>query len=123
MNRPALTALLTIVVLCAASADAQFRRGVFSESTEITLYPVEAPAMLLPPGGVQVESRNASGASARIVERLQDRMARQLSDNDKRLRVVERDGGVVLVATLTEWNESRRNSTKVRVRNAAGRYA
>ena len=112
MNRPALTTLITIGVLCATSVDAQFRRGVFSESTEITLYPVEAPAMLLPPGSVQVESRNASGASARIVERLQDRMARQLGDNDKRLRVVERDGGVVLVATLTEWNESRRNSTK-----------
>ena len=112
MNRPALTTLITIGVLCATSVDAQFRRGIFSESTEITLYPVEAPAMLLPPGTVQVEARNASSASARILERLQDRMARQLGDNDKRLRVVERDGGVVLVATLTEWNESRRNSTK-----------
>ena len=112
MNRPALTTLITIVLLCATSVDAQFRRGVFSESTEITLYPVEAPAMLLPPGTVQVEARNASSASARILERLQDRMARQLGDNDKRLRVVGRDGGVVLVATLTEWNESRHNSTK-----------
>ena len=76
MNRPALTTLMAIGLLCATSVGAQFRRGVFSESTEITLYPVEAPALLLPPGTVQVEARNASSASARILERLQDRMAR-----------------------------------------------
>ena len=112
MNGRLLTTLLTIVFVCAASVGAQFRRGLFSESTEIMLYPLEAPALLLPAGTVQVELRNASGASSRIAERVQERMTRQLGDNDSRLRLVDRDGKVVLVATITEWNESRRNSTK-----------
>ena len=107
-----LTTLVTIVLMCVASADAQFRRGLLSEATEITLYPLEPPALLLPAGTIQVEVRNASGASARIAERLRDRITRQMSDNDPRLRIVERDGKVGLVATITEWNESRRNSTK-----------
>ena len=112
MNRRLLTTLLTIVVACAASADAQFRRGLFSETTEITVYPLEPPALLLPAGSIQVEVRSSSGASARIVERVQQRITRQLSDNDSRLRIADRDGKVMLVATITEWNESRRNSTK-----------
>ena len=112
MNRRLLTSLIVIVLACAASAGAQFRRGLFSENTEITVYPLEPPALLLPAGSVQVEVRSASGASARIVERIQERITRQLSDNDSRLRIADRDGKVVLVATITEWNESRRNSTK-----------
>jgi hypothetical protein len=76
------------------------------------LYPLEAPALLLPAGAVQVEVRNASNATARIVERIQERFVRQLGDNDSRLKIVDRDAKAVLVATLTEWNESRRNSTK-----------
>jgi hypothetical protein len=103
--------VLLIAVLCAGRADAQFRRGLVAESTTITLYPLEPPALLLPAGDVHVQVRNASGASARILDRIQDRLTSQLTDNDTRLRVVQQDGHVILVATLTEWNESRRNST------------
>ena len=106
-------------LLCLAAAmaagvhmEAQFRRGLFSEATEITLYPHEPPALLLPAGSIQVEVRNASGATARIVERIESRMQRQLPENDSRLQVAPAGGNVVVVATLTEWNEARRNSTK-----------
>ena len=109
-----LLAVTTIVLTSAALADAQFRRGMFGEATEITLSPLEAPALLLPAGSVQVEVRNASSASARIAERVQERITRQLTDNDSRLRVqsAAKDGNVVVVATITEWTESRRNSQK-----------
>ena len=110
MNRPALTTLITIGrAVCIVRGRAVSPRNLQRKHRN-PLYPVEAPAMLLPPGSVQVEARNASSASARILERLQDRMARQLGDNDKRLRVVGRDGGVVLVATLTEWKSRGRTA-------------
>lgn len=101
-----------IVFASSAWAGAQFKRGMFSEATEITLSPLEAPALLLPAGSVQVDVRNASSASARIAERVQERITRQLTDNDSRLRVVKGDSKVIVVATITEWNESRRNSQK-----------
>src|SRR5690606_32214890 len=78
----------------------------------VTLYPLEAPAVLLPGGTVQVDVRNASSASARALERVSERFARQLADNDDRLDIVETGGAMALVATITEWNESRRNSSK-----------
>jgi hypothetical protein len=105
--------ILALVALWAATpADAQFRRGLFAESTEVTLYPLDPPAVLLPAGPVQLQMRNASGASPRILERIERRLKDQLSDNDARLQLVDRDAGVTIVATLTEWKESRRNSTK-----------
>jgi hypothetical protein len=43
-------------------------------------------------------------------------LARQLSENERRLEVVEevveKGGGVVVTATVVEWNESRHSSTK-----------
>ena len=107
-----LTALAVITACVTSSADAQFRRGMLAESTEILLYPHQAPALLLPAGRVEVELRNATGAPARVVERLHDLLARQLSENDRRLEVVEKGGGVVVTATVVEWNESRHSSTK-----------
>ena len=95
-----------------ATADAQFRRGIFAESTEVTLYPVEAPALLLPKGTVQIDVRNASAATARALERVKERLSRQLADNDVRLEIVDRDAALTLVATVTEWSETRRNSSK-----------
>src|SRR5215210_4884273 len=65
--------------------DAQFRKGIFSEGTEITLYPLAPTAVLLPRGSVRVEVKNGSGAGARSLERVQERLARQLADNDERL--------------------------------------
>jgi hypothetical protein len=106
-----LTSVVAVVAL-GASADAQFRRGLFAESTEIMLAPIEPPAMLLPPGNVELNVRNSSTASARVVERINELLGRQLGDNDSRLRVVDKGGDFVVTATLTEWNESRRNSTK-----------
>jgi hypothetical protein len=107
-----LTALAVITACVTSPADAQFRRGMLAESTEILLYPHQAPALLLPAGRVEVELRSATGAPARVVERLHDLLARQLSENDRRLEVVEKGGGVVVTATVVEWNESRHSSTK-----------
>jgi hypothetical protein len=111
MRVPVLLALV-ITVVTTTAAPAQFRRGMFSESTEITLYPLDVPALLLPAGNVQLEVRNASGASARIVERLHDLLGRQLTDNDSRLSVVEKGADLSVVVTLIDWKEARRNSTK-----------
>ena len=111
MYRFASAALVTVLTIT-VTADAQFRRGIFAESTEVTLYPVEAPALLLPKGTVQIDVRNASSASARALERVKERLARQLADNDVRLEIVDRDAALMLVATVTEWSETRRNSSK-----------
>ena len=100
-----------LVVLAATTTSAQFRRGLLAESTEITLSPINPPAILLPPGAVEVQVRNTSTASARLVDRIRDLFGQQLTDNDSRLSVAAQ-GDVIIVATLTEWNESRRNGTK-----------
>jgi hypothetical protein len=101
-----------LLVGLSLTSSAQFRRGILADSTEITLYPVESPSVLLPKATLQIEVRNGSGATARALERVQERLARQLADNDSRLDIVAGSGALRLVATLTEWNESRRNSTK-----------
>jgi hypothetical protein len=106
-----LCTLIGVTLLC-GGAGAQFRRGLFAESTEITLFPIQPPAVLLPAGTVEVNVRNVSTAPARIVERLQASLKRQLADNDTRLSVVDANGDVTIVATLTEWSQNRRNSTK-----------
>jgi hypothetical protein len=107
-------ALLSLVVVlgCAAPLSAQFRRGIFAESTEITLSPIVPPALLLPAGSVELQVQNASPAPARVVDRVRELLGRQLTDNDSRLTVVSSAGDFVVAATLTEWNESRRSSTK-----------
>jgi hypothetical protein len=111
-KRISVASLSFAAVLVASVADAQFRRGIFSESTEVTLYPLGLPAMLLPPGNVQVDVRNASAASARIVEKLNELIGRQLSDNDSRLSVVDKGADIFVSVTLIDWRESRRDSTK-----------
>lgn len=108
-----LTLLVFLGVLGLTPADAQFRRGMFAEGAEVTLYPLEAPGVLLPKGTIRVDVRNASSATARTLERVKERLAQQLADNDDRLGIADADGAAMtLVATMTEWNESRRNSTK-----------
>jgi hypothetical protein len=103
---------IALLFVSAAAPDAQFKRGMFGEAAEITLFPMEPPAVLLPAGTIEVSVRNASSASARIVERLQDTLLRQLTGNDARLRAADKNADVVVVATLTEWTQNRRNSTK-----------
>ena len=76
------------------------------------LAPIVPPAMLLPPGSIELQVRNSSTAPARVVARVRELLARQLSDNDSRLSIVEKAGDFAIVATVTEWNEARRNSTK-----------
>src|SRR5262245_8192305 len=112
VKRLSFVSALIVGVLSATATDAQFRRGMFSESTEITLYPLGVPALLLPAGRVQLEVRNASTASARIIDRLDDLLGRQLTDNDSRLSMVPSGGDIVVAVTLIDWKESRRNSTK-----------
>lgn len=107
-----LTVTLAACLALSVALHAQFRRGMFSETTEITLYPLVPPAVLLPRGTVRLEVRNGSGATARILEQVQERLARQLVDNDDRLEIVSSDATLRLLATITEWKESRRNSTK-----------
>lgn len=100
------------MAVVAAPAHAQFRRG-FGEAREVMLFPVEPPAILLPSNAsVEVVVRNASSAPARIADRVSELLGRQLTDNDPRLRLAEKNGDLVLTATLTEFTESRRNSTK-----------
>ena len=91
---------------------AQFRRGL-GDAREVMLFPIEAPAMLLPSNAsVEVVVRNVSSAPARIADRVNELLARQLTDNDPRLRLAARGGDIVVTATLTEFTQSRRNSTK-----------
>lgn len=104
--------MAALILAGLTAAEAQFRRGMFGEATEITLFPMEAPAVLLPAGSFEVSVRNASSASARIAERLEEALTRQLTGNDSRLQSAEKDADITIVATLTEWSQNRRNSTK-----------
>ena len=111
-TRKTLVVLWGAALAFATPADAQFRRGILSESREITLFRIDPPALLLPAGSVEVVVRNASPAPARIVERVREYLQRQITDNDARITAADKNGNMVVTATLTEWNESRRNSTK-----------
>lgn len=103
------------ILVCAAlatSTSAQFRRGL-GDGREVMLFPVVPPVILLPSNAsVEVIVRNTSAAPARIVDKVKDLLARQLTDNDPRLSLAERKGDLVVTATLTEWTEARRTSTK-----------
>jgi hypothetical protein len=99
-------------IACTASLSGQFRRGILAESKDILLAPIAPPALLLPSGSLEVQVRNGSTAPARVVDRVRDLLGRQLTDNDTRLSVADGSGDFIIVATLTDWNESRRNSTK-----------
>jgi hypothetical protein len=112
MARRVLTAAVAALLLTVVPAAGQFRRGILGESSEIRLTPIVPPVTLLPAGSVELQVRNSSTAPARIVERIRELLARQLTDNDTRLSVVDGGGDLVVVATLTEWAESRRSSTK-----------
>src|SRR5688572_125874 len=90
--------VLVLVLACVVPAAGQFRRGLFSESTEIMLSPIVPPATLLPPGSVELQVRNTSPAPARVVERVRELLGRQLTDNDSRLSVVEKAGDCTIVA-------------------------
>jgi hypothetical protein len=110
MMRLAWTILLVAGLVLPSHA--QFRRGL-GDAREVMLFPIDAPAMLLPSNAsVEVVVRNVSSAPARIADRVNELLARQLTDNDPRLRLAERNGDIVVTATLTEFTQSRRNSTK-----------
>ncbi len=97
-----LTMTLALILALSVAMHAQFRRGMLSEATEITLYPLVPPAVLLPRGTVRLEVRNGSGATARLLEPVQERLARQLVDNDDRLEIVSSDGTLRLLAACRE---------------------
>lgn len=104
--------LLGLALASTEPADAQFRRGLLAGSTEITLFPLRAPVALLPAGAVQLDVRNQTTASARVASRLEQAIERQLTDNDERLSVGSRSAAVTVTASIAEWRQSRRNTTK-----------
>jgi len=109
--RTALPLVFAAALIAADAAEAQFRRGMLQSSTEVTLYPHTPPAILLPAGPLQVETRNQSRASSRVTTRLRELFGRQVTENDERLEVAEK-GGMPVAVTLVEWTETRRSSTK-----------
>jgi hypothetical protein len=110
--RTLLAVVVTGILAATVTTEGQFRRGLMAESKEISLTPVVPPALLIPDGTVELQVRNSSTAPARVVEQVRDMFSNQLRDNDARLRLVDQGGDIIVVATLTEWSESRRNSQK-----------
>jgi hypothetical protein len=110
-SRPSLLLAIAIVITATIPATGQFRRGILADSKDIMLAPIVPPALLLPAGSIEVQVRNSSTAPARVVDRVRDLLGQQLTDNDTRLSVAD-SGDFIVVATLTDWNESRRSSTK-----------
>jgi hypothetical protein len=107
--------LCLIALVCAVTgptADAQFRRGILAESTEIMLFPAVPPALLLPAGSFLVDVKNQSTGPARLLTRLDEAITTQMAENDSRLRVAEGKPEIQVVATLTEWTLTRRRSTR-----------
>ena len=84
--------LFVIAVVCAATAltaDAQIRRGILAESTEIMLFPAVPPSLLLPAGTFHVDVKNRSTGPARLLSRLDDAITTSMAENDSRLCVAD----------------------------------
>jgi hypothetical protein len=109
---PRLAVTLIVVAVCSAQADAQFRRGILSETAEINLFPAIPPARLLPAGTFQVQVKNQSTGPSRLLTRLDEAITNQLAENDSRLREAEAKPEMQVTATLTEWTLSRRRGTR-----------
>ena len=112
MKTSRLVTVVAVFVLAGTQADAQFRRGLPASPTEISLFPVVPPALLLPAGSFDVEVKNLSTGPARLLSRLDDAITTQMSDNDRRLEAAESNGQMHVVATLTEWTHTRRHGTR-----------
>ncbi|MFM8533924.1 MAG: hypothetical protein ACKOEC_10140 [Acidimicrobiia bacterium] len=112
MKTSRLIAVVAVFVLAESQAHAQFKRGLTSSTTEINLFPVVAPAVLLPAGSFDVEARNLSSAPERLMSRLRDALAREMAENDKRLEPVEHSGQLHVIATITEWTHERRTGKR-----------
>jgi hypothetical protein len=103
---------LAVCALAGTEANAQFRRGMLSESTEINLFPATPPALLLPAGSFQVDIKNQSTGPSRLLARLDEAITRQMSENDSRLRAADGKAEMQVTATLTEWTLNRRRGTR-----------
>lgn len=112
MKTSRLVTVVAVFVLAGTQADAQFRRGLPASPTEISLFPLVPPALLLPAGSFDVEVKNLSTAPARLLSRLDDAITTQMSDNDGRLEGAESNGQMHVVATLTEWTHTRRHGKR-----------
>lgn len=112
MKTSRLVAVVAVFILAGTQADAQFRRGLPAIPTEINLFPVIPPALLLPAGSFDVEVANLSTAPTRLVSHLDDAITTQMSDNDPRLEAAGNSGQVRVVATLTEWTHTRRQGKR-----------
>ena len=110
---------LAVTVLAVASfaasftlaGEAQFNRGIMRDSDSVMLFPISQPEALLPTGTIRVDLKNASSAPSRIIDQLQSGLARQLAENDSRLRVSPQ-AQYVITATVTEWSIRRRTGSK-----------
>lgn len=112
MKTSRLVTVVAAFIIAGTQADAQFRRGLPAGPTEIYLFPVIPPALLLPSGSFDVEVKNLSTAPARLLSRLDDVMTSQMSDNDPRLEAAEGNAQMHVVATLTEWTHTRRHGKR-----------
>jgi hypothetical protein len=68
--------------------------------------------LLLPAGSFVVDVKNQSTGPARLLNRLDEAITRQISENDSRLRIADGKPELQVVATLTEWTLNRRRGTK-----------
>ena len=113
MSKHLCLAVLSFVVAAgfASVSEAQFNRGIMRDSDSVMLFPISQPEALLPTGTIRVDLKNASGAPSRIIDQLQSGLARQLAENDSRLRVSPQ-AQYVITATVTEWSIRRRTGSK-----------
>ncbi len=112
MKTSRLVTVVAVFVLVGSQADAQFRRGLPATPTEISLFPVIPPGVLLPAGSFDVEVANLSGAPARLLSRLDEAITAQMSDNDPRLEAAESNEQLHVLVTLTEWTHTRRHGKR-----------
>ena len=109
-TRPAVL-FLVVAAGFASVGEAQFNRGIMRDSDSVMLFPISQPEALLPTGTIRVDLKNASSAPSRIIDQLQSGLARQLAENDSRLRVSPQ-AQYVITATVTEWSIRRRTGSK-----------
>ncbi|HWI16176.1 MAG TPA: hypothetical protein VNT81_00405 [Vicinamibacterales bacterium] len=112
MKTSRLITVAAVFVLAGTPAGAQFRRGLPPSATEISLFPVVPPAILLPAGSFHVEVENRSSAPERLVPRLAEAITTQMSRNDRMLAAADSNGQMRVVVTLTNWTHARRQGTR-----------
>lgn len=112
MKTSRLITAVAVFVLAGNPANAQFKRGLGSATTTISLFPVVPPAVLLPAGSFDVAVRNRSTAPDHVASGLRDAIAKEMSENDRRLEAVEHTAQMHVVATIVDWAHTRRHGKR-----------